>query len=153
MSNEDFLRAVPLFSGLSDVYLGSIAKLARERTFAPGETIVAEGEEGVGMYTILSGQVEVLQRGNRRDILLGRLGPGEVFGELALLTHRRRLATVRATEETRCLILLSITFDKILEHSPDVGRTLCRTLARWLEEADDRARFADRDGTPSSTRL
>jgi CRP-like cAMP-binding protein len=140
MSNGDLLRSVPLFSGLSEQYLFAIERLARHRSYAPGEPIICEGEEGVGLYVIVEGLVDVAQHTKSGELDLGHMGPGDVFGELALLTHRPRLATVRAIEPTTCLIILALTFEKMLDHSPEVAKTLCKTLARWLEEAEDRVR-------------
>ena len=153
MSSSDLLKAVPLFSGLNDQYIDSIAKLARARSFSAGQTIISEGDAGVGLYVIVSGRVQIVQKGAAEEITLGWMGPGEVFGELALLTHRPRLATVRAVTATTCLIIVSVTFEKMLDHSPEVGKHLAQTLARWLEQVehgtgDPRATFRGLQSEP-----
>jgi len=140
LSSEDLLKGVPLFAGLSEQYVESIAKLARARSYSAGQTIITQGEKGVGLYVIVSGAVQITRQVEDAERTLGWMGPGEVFGELALLTHRPRLATVKAVKPTTCLILVSLTFEKMLDHSPEVGKTLAITLAHWLEEAQQRTR-------------
>jgi len=140
-TSEELLRSVPLFAGLSHQFLAGIARLAREQSFQAGETIVRQGNPGHGLYVIVAGQVDVVREVDGDEVQLRTMGPGEVFGELALLTHSSRHATVRATKPTDCLAIASVTFERILDHSPEVGKALATTLARWLEDAERRSGF------------
>jgi CRP-like cAMP-binding protein len=138
MEVEEALKSVPLFSGLEQRYIAPLAKLAHERLFAAGDYIIREGEEGIALYVIVAGDVEVVQHRLGGDVRLRHMGPGEVFGELALLTAHTRTATVRAVEPTTCLVITSITFQGLLDASPEIGKVLSKTIARWLVETEDR---------------
>ena len=142
MSAEDLLKSVPLFSGLDRRHLSSVAKLAHERSYGAGDAIVTEGDQGIGLYVIVSGRVNIKQNNQGSEIDLGTMGPGEVFGELALLTNEARQATVRAAEPTTCLVVTAMTFDEMLDASPEVGKTLARTLAKRLVEVEERSRLS-----------
>src|SRR5439155_13163522 len=96
-STEDILSSVRLFRGLDRKYVSQIAKSAHTRSYAPGEVIVSEGEGGIGLYVISSGEVEVYQTRDGRERQLRTMQAGEVFGQLALLTEHPRTASVRAT--------------------------------------------------------
>ncbi len=136
MAAEEFLRTVPLFSGLEKAQLASIAGLMNEYSFAPGESIVTEGGTAYGLYVIAEGAVEVIRRDSDGDRNLRRMGPGEHFGELALLTKQRRTATVRALDRTVCYLLTSMRFDKLMDTQPALTKALCKTLAGWLASSN-----------------
>jgi CRP-like cAMP-binding protein len=102
----------------------------RERHFAPGHEMTAEGEQGFGFFVIGQGEAEVTVAGERRDVL----SAGEFFGELALLTGRERLATVRATTDLRCFVLMGWEFQRIVRENSDVAWQLLQSVARLLEE-------------------
>ena len=80
-TNTEVLRAIPLFAGMTDRSLDSIAELAREATYDPASVIVREGEDGDSFVVILSGGATVEQDGRT----LNRLGPGDFLGEIALI--------------------------------------------------------------------
>jgi len=79
--------------------LRQLAAGAPTRTFAPGETIIRQGELGESIFFVLEGGVEVFVRRGEGEVLIDRHGPGRYFGELALLGDRRRTATVRAAAQ------------------------------------------------------
>jgi small-conductance mechanosensitive channel len=94
----------PIFAGLSDQEFTNLAGNTRSLRFAPGETIVVEGDEGGAMYQVLHGQVEVLkQQPNAQPLRVTSLNPGDIFGEMSMLSGSLRSATVRALEE--CVLL------------------------------------------------
>jgi CRP-like cAMP-binding protein len=96
----DDLKRVPLFSDLSQRQLRSLAKLFRERTYAPGKTVVREGHmSGVGFFVIVEGEAAVTVNGRQ----VAKLGSGQHFGELALISERERTATVTSVTQLRCL--------------------------------------------------
>ena len=139
MNAEELLRKVPLFQGLDKKHLGMLAKTAHERSFPAGQAIVQEGESGIGLFVVGSGQVEVVQQRGGQETRLRTLGPGAVFGELGLLTDHPRTATVRATEPTSCLVVTSWNFRALLDESPIIAKEMLGTVAKWLVEAEDRA--------------
>jgi CRP-like cAMP-binding protein len=134
----EFLKHIPLFQGLDHRHLGVIAKTAFERSFQPGDTIVKQGEQGLGMYMIRSGEVEVIHRRGDHEERLATLGKGDVFGELALLTDFPRSASVRATEPTTCLVLTAWNVRAELEQSAEMANHLLKVVARRLAELEQR---------------
>src|SRR5262245_62878397 len=97
---DDDLRRVPLFSTLSGRQLRQLKKHFKQRTFRPGTTMLREGEmSGAAFFVIVDGAASVSARGEEID----RLGPGDHFGEIALILEQERAATVTAVEPTECL--------------------------------------------------
>ena len=136
---EQFLGTLPLFQGLDQKHRAVIAKTVFERSFPAGEVILREGEQGLGAYMIRSGQVEVVHLRVGREERISTLGPGKVFGELALLTDSPRTATVRAVEPTTCLVLTAWNFRAELKQSAEMAYQLLEVVARRLVEAESRA--------------
>ena len=138
MDATQVLQSVPLFRGLGNKDIDVLGKMAHERSYGLGEAIVSEGDQGIGLYAIVSGEVEVLQGTGASQQKLRNMGEGEVFGEMALLLERPRTATVRATKPTECLVLSSISFREALDRSPDMARGLLQNMAQRLAEAEER---------------
>jgi CRP/FNR family cyclic AMP-dependent transcriptional regulator len=139
MSATDVLKGVWLFSGLEPAQLEAISNFTFQKKFAPGEVIVEEGRTGNGMYMILSGEVDVI-KGIDTDNpnVLARLGPGEVFGEMALLGEWPRTASVVASEEVECLGIDRWVFLTQLERHPHLVVNLLLILAKRLRDTDAR---------------
>ena len=95
------LAAIPLFSKLNETDLAVAAGAATEQEVAAGEEIVTEGDFGYALYAIESGDAEVTVDGGR----IATLGPGDIFGEMAVLVSGRRTATVTATSPMRLIAL------------------------------------------------
>ncbi len=131
---EDLLRRVPLFAGLASRELESISRSMRARTFAPGETIAREGESGVGFFVIEEGEARVTVGG--RDV--GRLGPGDYFGEIALIADTDRTATVTADTSLRCYGLTRWEFRPLVETNASIAWKLLEAVARKLRDAEHR---------------
>lgn len=107
------------------------------RTFVPGATIYEKGETRDVAYYILSGEVEIFDldgRGHERP--LARLGPGELFGEMAFIDHGQRSAYARAVNETTCAIITSQRINKTLQKSDPALHALLRTLVERLRQAN-----------------
>ena len=129
----DELRELPLFQGVSDAGLERIARSVGEIVCAPGQVLALPGDPGSGMFVILEGEVSVDARGGRFE-----LGPGDFFGELALLNpDAERVARVRATTEVRCLGLPRGDALALVESEPALALTMLRELARRLADAVD----------------
>ena len=138
MDAEALLRNVPLFRGLDSKHLGRLAKACHERSFPAGEVIVQEGQEGIGLFIIGSGRVEVVQLRSGGEQQLRTMGSGEVFGEIGLLADHPRTATVRATEPATCMVLTVWSFKDAVDESPEIAKHLLKTVAQWLVEVEDR---------------
>jgi CRP-like cAMP-binding protein len=126
----EFLSKVPLFKTLKHSQLESLAKVARPDDFAAGEDIVTQGEGGVGLFIIVSGQADVVhvrRDGTRR--VVNRLGTADYFGELALLTEGPRTASVVATEPTQVLILARWDFMGLLKRDGEMAIAILQELA------------------------
>ena len=124
----EFLRGVQLFSDVSDKDLQMIAVSMRRRAFAPGERIVAEGEGGVGFFFVETGSASVTQDGERR----ATLGPGDHFGEIALLAGADRTATVSAETDIVCWGMPAWNFRPMVREQPTVTVKLLEGMARQL---------------------
>lgn len=110
------LAGVELLAGMSEADLAMLARVSVARRFSPGQAIMATGETGTTMCIILSGQVAVSIGGKE----LARLSPGQIFGEMALLTGEPRQADVRAVEPTRCLEVDREGFRMVLSRNPEI---------------------------------
>jgi CRP/FNR family cyclic AMP-dependent transcriptional regulator len=131
----DLLRSVPLFAGLEKRDLELLAKTFKERTFGAGETIAKEGDRGIGFFVIDSGIANVTQSGEHRSTL----GPGDYFGEIALIDEGARSATVTADTELRCYGMTSWEFRPLVETNASIAWHLLQTMARRLRAAEQRA--------------
>jgi CRP-like cAMP-binding protein len=113
------LNAFPLFAGLADDELEPIAAAASEVEAAEGETLATEGDFGYALYAIESGTADVTADGEH----LRSLGPGDVFGEIAIISSGRRTASVTATSPMRLIALFKRDVWALEKRSPDaVGR-------------------------------
>ena len=131
-STADSLAQVPMFQDLPKKALERLERITRERSFKPGETIVKEGDEGVGFFMITTGKVDVMRGGAK----LNTLGPGDFFGEMALLDNHRRSATVTAAEATTTLAMLRSDFIAELRANADLAIEMLTMLSRRLRESD-----------------
>ena len=132
----DTLRKVSLFEGLSDRELEAVAHAAKERRFDTGDTVVVEGEGGVGFFVVAEGTARVEARGRR----LGTIAPGGSFGEVALLDDAgRRSATVIAEAPLRVYGLTAWQFTPLLEQHPSIAIKIAKMLAKRLRDAEERA--------------
>ncbi|MGB4592194.1 MAG: cyclic nucleotide-binding domain-containing protein [Coriobacteriia bacterium] len=134
MTHEEFLARVPIFEHCTAEEISSIAQVAQEHMYQPGQIIVTQGTPGQAFYLILGGRVGIERDGN----VLGAFGPGDFFGEMSLLDSAQRSATIRAIDETRCLMLSSWDFKALLERSPSIAIKLLEVLSRRLRVADER---------------
>ena len=126
------LRRVPLFADLDDDELAQVALLFKERRFAAGETIVIEGSEGAAFYLIESGGASVTVRGSTR----ASLGPGDHFGEIALIDEGVRSATISATSDLVCYGLTLWEFRPLVVANGEIGWKLLQSLSKKLRSAE-----------------
>jgi CRP-like cAMP-binding protein len=136
-ANTDVLRSVPLFSGLKEKQLKRIAQAMAERRFDAGEEITKEGEISVGFYIIEEGRARVTMSGQN----VGQLGPGDHFGEIALIAETPRSATVEAETELRCYAMTSWEFRSLIERNGEIAWELLTSTARKLYEHTERERY------------
>jgi CRP/FNR family transcriptional regulator len=133
------LRNVALFEELGDDDLAQVAELAVPRTFASGEVVFREGDASDTCYVIRAGHARaVLEHPVGRSITLAQFGPGEIFGELAMLGEEPRSATVESIEETEAIAILGPDMRRLLREHPEISIRLIASLGRRLREANDR---------------
>lgn len=113
--DKGVFRSIPLFSKLADADLDAIAAQSKLVTYGAGETIVEEGAPGDTFYSVRSGSVVVARGGSaERSRILARLGPGDCFGETAMLKDGVRTASVRAVTKTQLIELASSAFEQVV---------------------------------------
>lgn len=122
------LRRVPLLDGLPDAALTAVAGLARPLPVFAGETLFEQGERGEALYLVASGRVQVLAGAS----LLADLGPGDVVGELALISGLGRTAAVRVAADGLLFSVAGEDFQRLLRDEPAVLWSLLQTLAGRL---------------------
>jgi len=120
------LQRVPLFSDLDRKELERIAASMKERTFSAGDTVTAEGQSGVGFFVIESGDAKVTVHGEDRR----RLGPGDYFGEVALLNESARTATITAQSDLKCYGLTSWEFRPLVETHGSIAWKLLQAMSK-----------------------
>jgi CRP-like cAMP-binding protein len=134
------LRAIPMFSGVSEDALESIASLLIERSFPKNKTIVEEGAPGDYMYIIVEGRVKVTKlSGDGREKILELLDVGDFFGEMSLFDEAPRSASVKAMSKVRILALARNDFLRLLSRSPDLALSVIQELTRRLRQIDEQA--------------
>ena len=128
------LRKVPLLHGLSQAELRLLARRTELRDYPPGAIIVAQNEAGGTLYLIVKGRVRVVRHGQASPsgAPLAEYGPGDFFGEMALLENVPRSADVLATTPTTCALLSREVFQECLLANRDVATVLLATLSRRL---------------------
>lgn len=130
----ELLRNVRLFSSLEDRDLESLAQEFNERKFPAGHTVALEGEGGLVFFVVESGEAAVEVHGEE----VGTLGPGDSFGEIALIDRRPRTATVTARSDLTCHSLPVFVFRPFVESRPQVAWTLLEAMADRLVAAESR---------------
>ncbi|MCX5797590.1 MAG: cyclic nucleotide-binding domain-containing protein [Elusimicrobia bacterium] len=115
------LRDVEFFQTLTDAQLREVLCFTKAVEFEAGETVFKKDAEGSEFYLVRSGRAEARFPGFFAPKVIGTMGPGEFFGEIALIRDRPRAATVVCVEPTVCLVLASIDFAIMLERHPDIA--------------------------------
>lgn len=133
MPPADRLLHVPLFRHLPAPALDELSQNLRLRHFGPGDTVFYEGDPGTSLCVIQSGRIKLsLISTSGREVIIDLLGPGDVFGELALLDGEPRSADAVATEGTDLLLLQQQDFLQFLEEHPRLTIALLAELSRRL---------------------
>jgi CRP/FNR family transcriptional regulator len=135
----ELLRGVSLFSELSEVELDKIALVAVPRSYPAGSAILREGDPGDTCYVLRSGRARVVrQHADGRAITLTNLGPGEIFGELAMFGGEVRSATVEAIDDVQAIAILAGDLKRLLNEHPEIAVKLLGALAERLRETNAR---------------
>jgi CRP-like cAMP-binding protein len=132
MATADDLTGVPLFAGLTDDERSILAEWFEVSDATTGSVLVSEGAAGYSFYVLLDGAAEV----KVGDEIVATYGPGDFFGEMAILGGGRRSATVTVTAPSRLLSMFGTEFRMLQEVRPDVAAQLEETMRKRSAELD-----------------
>jgi CRP/FNR family transcriptional regulator, cyclic AMP receptor protein len=130
-ASVELIKRVPLFSGLSDRELKQIAQSMKQRTFSAGDTVTEEGKGGIGFFVIGEGTARVSIGG--ADVRM--FGPGDYFGEVALIADIDRTATITAESDLTCYGMTSWDFRPLVESNASIAWNMLQVMAQRLKEA------------------
>jgi len=135
----ELLRSSETFGDLDDATIGSLASCLQPVTVRAGETVITEGDPPGDAYIVVAGRLQASAlREDGRQIIVGELGPGDVLGEMALLTREHRSATVTAVRDTRLLRISDEEFNGLINAAPhlllDVTRVVVSRFERFMHE-------------------
>lgn len=141
---EHKLRKVPLFADLSEDDLRDLGEAITTQKLKKGEMLFEEGDQGETAYVIDTGEIEILKISEERQVLLNVLGPGDVFGEMALLDESPRMAGARAGSATSVLAIQKATFDSLIDTSLSAARSMFNTVVERLRGTEAMLRQSER---------
>ena len=133
-TKQEMLRSVPLFTECSRKQLAEVARLADEVHVEAGKVLMHEGEMARELLIVVSGRARA-ERGGQH---LGDIGPGDAVGEIALIDHGPRTATVVATEPMELLSISGRMFDHVKEVVPGLTDAMLKAAIRRLRAADSK---------------
>jgi len=128
----ELLQKIPLFADLEPRELERLSGSFKERTFDAGNAVATEGEGGAGFFVIESGEAVVTVQGEER----GRLGPGDYFGDIALIDQGARSATIVADSDLHCYGLTFWDFRPLVEGDARIAWPLLQAMAKRLRAAE-----------------
>lgn len=137
------LRRVPLFQAVEPARVEGLANAARLCVYPEGAAIVEQGQQreesqdGDSLYLIVEGQVRVVREHESGEEPLATLGPGEFFGEMALLDGKPRSATVLTNEDTQCLILSRWDLLRAMRRDPEIAIQMLTVMSARLRSMQD----------------
>lgn len=132
------LSKIPIFSGLSDCELAAIERHAVSRAYPKNSVIINEGDTTDSLYIILNGKVKVfLSDENGREIIINSHGPGEYFGELALIDDAERSASVITLEKSTFSVISKNDFKQVLSGHPEIAISVIKDLTRRVRQLTD----------------
>ncbi len=126
--SANLLREVPLFAGLADEDLRRLLQLAREIEVPAGTTIIEEGAEAAEVYVVVDGELDVTRASGEHQVHLRTIGPHTFVGEMAFLSGGIRSATVRATTDSRLLMIDQTVVEQLIATNAQAAITMLRTI-------------------------
>lgn len=131
------LRALPIFETLDDECLKPLMRVAMLRAIPRHTVVLNAGDSTDNIYFVLSGSLKVqVSDEDGREVILSKLGPGELFGEMGVLDENPRSATVLAVEPSQVVVMGKADFKQCLIDNPDVSLFIMRNLTKRLRMAD-----------------
>ncbi len=122
------IKRAPLFAACSKRQLEEVARIADEIDLREGKEMTRQGSRGREFFVLLEGEAEVTRDGQK----INQLGPGDFFGEIALVSDSPRTATVTATTPVRTLVVTATSFKRLMDDQPEIQRKVLVELAERL---------------------
>lgn len=133
---QSVLTQVPLFSGLNTKVRRRLSEQGKRRVYAAGEYIIRQGDPASALYVVLRGRAQVEQEEGGTVKILRELAPYAFFGEVALIEKAMRTASVKAVEETECLLLQAWEFTALLKEYPEMAEVVLHELIGRLHRRE-----------------
>jgi PAS domain S-box-containing protein len=136
---QKVLISIPAFSGLATEELNALRTYLHEESFPAGRVIFTEGETGDRLYIIKSGQIDIVKKSTddfAGTVRLARRGPGEIFGEMAVIDDKPRFATAVCVDSARLAVMSRDNFMRLLQSEPDLAVRVLKSMVARVEEAD-----------------
>jgi CRP-like cAMP-binding protein len=128
----DLLHRIPLFNTFDRAKIARLGTLAEEVDAAPGKVLMRQGENGGDLMVVVRGRVVIERDGNR----INTMGPGDFFGEIALVAHGPRTATATTEEPTTLLVVNHRAFHSLMEEFPELAVQILNTLAKRVRRLE-----------------
>jgi CRP-like cAMP-binding protein len=132
--DDELLASIPLLAVLNKRAREQVVRTARQAHYPAGQTVIREGDPATLLYLIVSGHAAVEEGGRK----VGRMGPGEFFGELALIEEHGRTATVVAEDDLDCLLISAWEFKASLEEHPQMAIPMLNAIIARLHRSAHR---------------
>ena len=138
---QRFLADVDIFARCKKRDLRAMAKSCEERLFPPGKALCRQGQRGLALFVITSGEVKVLEELEDGSVIeVARLGPGAAVGEMAIFDGEERTATVVAVTEVETLLLTAWDFKAMLRSRPEVALDILPVIVKRFRETTEELR-------------
>ena len=128
----ELLRNVDLFAGLSTKELETVADACKQAQFSDGDNIVTQGDPSARLYVIVDGTADVFVHGAKVE----SVGPGDYFGEIAVIDEQPRAATVTATSPVTALSLANFNVKRLIRTVPDIGIKMLRKACERIRSLE-----------------
>jgi CRP-like cAMP-binding protein len=135
---RNLLEKIDFFAGLDEKILKQGSQAVISRQYDANETIVKQGEMGLGLYIIIRGRVKVEKEMMEMRIQVAELGAEQFFAEMSIVDNKPRSATVTTVEQTECLLLTRDSFVNLMQRYPELPIRVARLLAERLRLMDER---------------
>jgi CRP-like cAMP-binding protein len=134
------IRFIPAFRELDEADLDALGKSLRERAVRAGEVVTKQGEVGHELFIVIEGEFQMFVRQEQLDFekVLRRIGPGNYFGEIALLSGGAQMASVRAATDGRIAALHQLALEDVMRRSPSLALAMCKGMAQYVKQAISR---------------
>lgn len=133
--HRDALKRLWLFSELADTEIDQIRALARVQRYPARQTIVSQGDESSDLFLVIDGRLRASScNANGDEVVLSIMGPGDVFGEMALLDGAPRSATVSTLDVCQLLVIEARSFHALLRQMPTLAASLMKVMARRIRD-------------------